>query len=139
MSAPPPGQFGNEHKAPSITPNRTRAGVGAVGGGTGLVAIAQSIAPGTTREVLLYLVPFVSFIIGSLLYYLEVQASRYLERRAVNNARRTLVRALDNPRTSAQHKARIRKKLEYLEELETAAELERVRFIGLIVPQVPED
>ncbi|TCO33063.1 hypothetical protein EV652_10362 [Kribbella steppae] len=55
------------------------------------------------------------------LYYLEVQASRYLERRLVNNARKTLEKQLDGNRTSKEHKVRIRKKLEELEEAVASA------------------
>lgn len=115
-----------------IAPNSTRAGMGGVGGGTGLVAIAQTIGSGTTTgEILLYLAPFVSFIVGSVLYYLEIQASRYLERRAVSNARNTLIQQLTNPHTTEDHKAKIRKLLERLEESVATAELERVKLIGV--------
>ena len=115
-----------------IAPNSTRAGMGGVGGGTGLVAIAQTIGSGTTTgEILFYLAPFVSFIVGSVLYYLEIQASRYLERRAVSNARNTLIQQLTNPHTTEDHKAKIRKLLERLEESVATAELERVKLIGV--------
>ena len=80
------------------SPNSVRAGVGGVGGGTGLVAIAQSLGPGSTvGAILLYAAPAVSVVIGTSLFYLEVQATRYLERRLVNNARRTLERQLASP------------------------------------------
>jgi hypothetical protein len=109
--------------------------MGGVGGGTGLVAIAQSIGPGTTTgEILLYLAPFVSFIVGSTLYYIEVQASRYLEHRAVSNAQKTLVGQLLNPHTTEEHKAKIRKLLEKLEESVATAELERVKLIDVPPP-----
>jgi hypothetical protein len=118
-----------------IAPNSTRAGIGGVGGGTGLVAIAQSIGPGTTAgEILLYLSPFASFVVGSILYYFEVQASRYLEHRAVSNARKTLVQQLSSPHTTEEHKVKIRKLLERLEESVATAELERVKLIGAPPP-----
>jgi hypothetical protein len=81
-----------------LTPSSARASIGGIGGGTGLVAIAQTIGPHTTAgAILLYLAPAISFIAGAALYYLEVQASQYLERRLVASARRTLERQLDNP------------------------------------------
>lgn len=115
------------------SPNSVRAGVGGVGGGTGLVAIAQSLGPGSTvGAILLYAAPAVSVVIGTSLFYLEVQATRYLERRLVNNARRTLERQLASPHTSDAHKAKITRMLEDLEQSIAAAELERVK-IGVSV------
>lgn len=100
-----------------------------------MVAIAQTIGASTTKgEILLYLAPFVSFIVGSILYYIEVQASRYLERRAVSSARKTLIQQLTNPHTTEEHKAKIRKLLERLEESVATAELERVKLIGAPPP-----
>ena len=128
---------GEDSRTIRIAPNSTRAGIGGVGGGTGLVAVAQSIGPGTvTGQVLLYLSPFVSFVVGSILYYMEIQASRYLERRAVINARKTLIEQLASPHTTEEHKAKIRKLLERLEESVAAAELERVKLIGIHLPPV---
>ena len=119
----------------SSAPNSTRAGIGGVGGGTGLVAIAQTVGPHTTLGmILLYLAPATSFVIGAALYYVEVQASRYLERRVINSARKTLERQLDSNRTSDSHKVRIRKMLEELEVSEASAELDRVRLLR-ITPQ----
>ncbi len=118
-----------------FTPGSARAGIGGVGGGTGLVAVAQSIGPHTTLgAILLYLAPATSFVTGAILYYFEVQASRYLERRVVNNARKTLERQLDSPRTSKEHKAKIRTMLEDLEVTVAAAELQRVKLIGVPLP-----
>jgi hypothetical protein len=117
--------------SPRLTPNSKRSTVAGVGGGTGLVALAQSVigADTTLGAVILYIAPAMSFVAGATLYYLEVQASRYLERRLVNNARKTLERQLDGNRTSNEHKARIRRKLEELEEAVASAELERVRLL----------
>jgi hypothetical protein len=113
-----------------IVPSRARAGIGGIGGGTGLVAIAQSIGPHTALgATILYLSPAASYVVGLLLFYGEIQASRYLELRLVANARKTLERQLDNPRTSASHKAKIRRKLEQLEESIAATELERIKVI----------
>jgi len=115
-----------------LTPSSARASIGGVGGGTGLVAIAQSVGPNTAiGAILLYLAPATSFVVGAVLYYMEVQASRYLEKRLVNGARKTLERQLDNPRTSDEHKASIRAMLEEMERSVATAELERVRLMGI--------
>lgn len=91
--------------------------------------MAQTIGPETTAgALLLYIAPAASIVVGALLYYLELQASRYLERRVVNSARRTLERQLDNPRTSPEHKAKMRVMLEELEETVATTELERVKL-----------
>jgi hypothetical protein len=66
---------------------------------------------------------------------MEIQVSRYLEHRAVISARKTLVDQLASPHTTEEHKAKIRKLLERLEESVAAAELERVKLIG--IPLLP--
>lgn len=114
----------------ALKPSSTRAGVGGVGGGTGLVALAQVIGPKTPLgSTILYLAPAISFAVGIVLYYLEAQASNYLERRLVNNARKTLVAQLDNPLMSTTHKNKIRKLLEEMEESVAKAQVERVKLI----------
>lgn len=116
----------------ALKPSSTRAGVGGVGGGTGIVALAQVIGPKTPLgSTILYLAPAISFVIGIVLYYLEAQASSYLERRLVNNARKTLMAQLDNPLMSTTHKNKIRKMLEELEESVAKAQVERVKLIRL--------
>lgn len=113
-------------------PKPTGAGLGGVGAGTGVVAIAQSMGPNTALgAVLLYLSPSISFIVGLAFYYLQVQASRYFEKRLIGNAKKTLERQLDNPKTSEEHKAKIRAMLEDLEQFVATQELERVKLIGL--------
>jgi hypothetical protein len=130
-----PQDFRRQDAGARTAPSSVRAGVGGVGGGTGLVALAQSIGANTTvGALLLYVAPAVSIVVGAGLYYLEVQANRYLERRLVNNARKTLVQQLSSPHTSDEHKARIRRMLEDLEHTIATAELERVK-IGIPLKQ----
>jgi len=62
---------------------------------------------------------------------MKIQTGRYLDRRVINGARKTLAQQLDNPRTSDDHKAKIRKLLEDLEEAVATSELQRVKLIGL--------
>ena len=115
-----------------LRPNSTRASIGGVGGGTGLVAVAQAIGSTTTAgTIILYLAPAISFFVGIVLYFFEAQTSRYLERRLLNNARRTLEQQLDNPRLTSSHKNKIRKLLEELEESVAKAEVSRVKLIDI--------
>jgi hypothetical protein len=115
-----------------LKPNPTRAGIGGVSGGTGLVALAQAIGPTTPAgAIILYLSPAISFFIGIALYYLEAETSRYLERRLLNNARKTLEQQLDNPRFSNAYKSRIRKLLEELEEAVATSQVERVKLLTI--------
>jgi hypothetical protein len=115
-----------------LRPNSTRASVGGVGGGTGLVALAQAIGPKTAAgAIILYLAPAISFFVGIVLYYFEVQTSRYLERRLLNNARRALEQQIDNPRFTNAHKNKIRKLLEELEESVAKSQVERVKLISI--------
>lgn len=81
--------------------------------------------------MLLYLAPAATFAIGVALYFVQVQVSRFFERRLVNNARKTLEQQLANSHTSARHKADIRKMLEELEKSVASAEVARVKLIGL--------
>lgn len=119
-------------KETSLKPSSARAGIGGIGGGTGMVALAQAIGPKTILgAVILYLAPTISFMVGLVLYYFEALTSRYLERRLVNSARKTLQQQLDNPLTSTAHKNRIRKLLEELEESVATAQVERVKLIGI--------
>jgi hypothetical protein len=125
-STQPPEPEGNRLR-PSA-----RASIGGVGGGTGLVAIAQSVGSDTTLgAILLYLAPTVSFVVGALLLYLETQASRFLERRVIKGARKTLQAQLEDRHTSVEHKARIRAMLEEMETSVAWRELERARIIGV--------
>lgn len=113
-------------------PNSARASIGGVGGGTGLVALAQAIGPRTAAgAIILYLSPAISVFVGIVLYYFEVQASRYLERRVLNSARKTLEQQLDNPRLTNAHKNRVRKLLEELEESVARSEVYRVKLISI--------
>lgn len=114
----------------ALAPSSTLASVGGVGGGTGIVALAQAIGPGTKLgAMLLYLAPSISVGVGGALYFLETQVNRYFEQRLVKNAHQTLERQLDNPRTSYEHKTKIRSLLEELDLTEAQTELERVRGV----------
>jgi hypothetical protein len=53
------------------------AGLGGVGLGTGVIALAQAVAPSTAAgAILLYASPAVTFFTGLALYYTQIQAIR---------------------------------------------------------------
>jgi hypothetical protein len=119
----------------ALTPSRTRAGIGGVGTGTGIIAIAQAIGSHTILgQALTYCAPAITLVGWTALYFLEVQASRYQWQRAVNSARKTLERHLDNPRTSAAHKKEIQRMLEQLEKTEASRKLDRVKLTHVLPP-----
>lgn len=118
------------------TPSKAGPGVGGAGFGTGLVAIAQSIGPSTpVGAVLLYAAPAASVLIGSGLYFIELQLGRYLQGRLARGAIRTLTKQLENQQTSSEHKKRLRKQLEEVEAVVATSEVERVRQIGKLPPR----
>lgn len=122
-------------EAASPSSATARAGLAGAGGGTGLVAFAQSVSPdSTTKSLLLYLAPSVSVIFGTLVFFIEAQTSRYLQQRLVRRLRRTLEEYLQNPHTSDEHKLALRQRLEQVEQTVTLQEVERIRVIGAVPP-----
>lgn len=106
------------------------AGIGGIGGGTGLVAIAQTVGAHTVLgEVLLYIAPAVSVIAGTIFYQLKLQADWYGERWQIKRARKTLEHQLSYPHTSEEHKAQIRKLLEELDHAVATAEINRIKLL----------
>jgi hypothetical protein len=116
-----------------------RAGLAGAGGGTSLLLIAESLPAGSVRSIALYVAPSASVIIGSIFFYVEIQAKRYLQQRLVKRLRRTLEEYLQNPLTSEEHKAALRKRLELVEQTVTLQEVERIRVIGILPTHDQED
>ncbi|GGV90111.1 MULTISPECIES: hypothetical protein [Streptomyces] len=115
----------------STPQNSINAGLGGVGGGTGMVAIAHSVGVDTALgQTLLYAAPAVSVIAGSLLYNLKLQAEWYTERWQVGRARKTLEKQLKYPHTSTEHKTEIKALLEELDHAAANAELERIKLFS---------
>ena len=109
----------------------TRAGLAGAGGGTGLVVLAESLgASSTMREVLVYVAPSVSVIVGAVTFYIEIATKRYLQRRLVKSIRERLQEYLKNPATSPEHKAALVRQLEALEQTDVIQDIERVRIVG---------
>jgi hypothetical protein len=72
--------------------------VGAIGSGTGLVAIAQILGTDTLpSKIILYLAPFATFIMGSVLLYFMRGASRYFQQRDYRKVRRAIIAVLEDP------------------------------------------
>ena len=106
------------------------AGIGGVGGGTSMIAIAQVVGTHTVvGQVLMYVAPTVSVIAGTVLYQLKLQADWYGERWQVRRARKTLEKQLNSPHASDDHKAWIKMKLEEVDHAVAEAELRRVRLM----------
>lgn len=122
-------------------PSRTtvRAGLAGAGGGTSLVLVAESFPPGSLRSIALYVAPSASVIIGSIFFYVEIQAKRYLQQRLVRRLRLTLEEYLQNPHTSEEHKITLRKRLELVEQTVTLQEVERIRVIGILPAHAQQD
>lgn len=115
-------------RSPS-TPS-VNAGLGGVGGGTSMIAIAQVVGTHTVvGQALMYLAPTISVLAGAALYQLKLQADWYGERLQVRRARKTLEKQLNSPHATDDHKAWIRKKLEEVDQAVAEAELSRVRLI----------
>lgn len=107
------------------------SGLGGVGGGTGVVAIANSIGLHTVAgQTLIYLAPAFSVVAGSFFYMLKNQADWYSERWQIKRARKTLEKSLNYPHTSEDHKRRIREMLEEIDANVATTELDRIKLLG---------
>lgn len=110
---------------------KARAGLAGAGGGTGLVAVAESLpVDPSVKSLLVYAAPTVAVLFGSLVLFAQVQMSRYLQQRLVKRVRRDLEECLKNPHTSDEHKKRIRDRLEDLENVVTIQDIERIKVIA---------
>jgi hypothetical protein len=88
--------------------------VGAIGSGTGLVALAQIVGTNTLPgKVILYLAPFATFIMGSVLLYLMRGASRYFQQRDYRKVRRAIIAVLED--SSADETVRLAAKAALIE------------------------
>lgn len=121
MSQPPQ----DSHDSPPVT-----VGVDAVaataGSGTLAFVIAQTL-PDPYRFWLSALAPTISAASGAMWVFLRTLATRRWRKRemdsAIKKAKQTLQAAIDNDKTSATHRAKLRKDLEELELLEVRSDL----------------
>lgn len=127
----PPESAGAIIAQPRSNRPTVRAGVAGAGSGTSLLLLAESLPESTIRTIMTYAAPSVSVFLGVVAFYLELQARRYFQQRLVRRVRRTLEAYLENPHTSAAHKAALRQRLEQIEEVVTSQEVERIRVLGV--------
>ena len=116
-----------------ISSNSINAGIGGVGGGTGVVAIAQAVGVHSIIGQIVDLrrsVPYRS-LLEHRLGQLSFEAALYIERRRSNRTRKILEQQLSYPHTSDDHKAKIRISLEELDRSIVASELARIRLTDL--------
>lgn len=105
----------------------TRAGLAGAGGGTGLIALSESLsASSSLKHVLLYIAPSASIIFGAIGYVMQVEAARLWRRSVIRRGRREVQAFLDNPAFSDERKTAIREEWEKTEQSLTLDELERM-------------
>jgi hypothetical protein len=120
--------------------SKTGAGAAGVGGGTLLVVIANSLSENNkAKPLLIWAAPSVAVFLGGLWLWLQVKIANYLRDREVqaliNNAKRTLEEALNNPKTSEPHRARIRRQLEKLEQVSIERQMERIKAFRIVTEE----
>jgi hypothetical protein len=109
-----------------VAGNVTTAGTGTFVAGIGLLIGADT----TGGQVVLVLAPALSVVLGWGVVYVRVSAARFLEERQAKHARQTLERAIANAGTSEERRARLRSRLEHLEDGLIDRALERVTVVA---------
>jgi hypothetical protein len=83
--------------------------------------------------------PSVSVFLGGLWLWVQVKIANYMRDRDVrlelSKAQKTFEGALNNPKTSESHKARIRKQLEKLEQLSVDRHMERIKSLNIVTEE----
>ena len=104
-----------------------RAGLAGAGGGTSLVAVAQSLGAGNNlKPLLLWIAPSASVAFGTLGFYLQVEAQRLWRRRVVRRTRKAVEAFLSNPLISQERKETVRAQWETAEQSLTLEEIDRI-------------
>jgi hypothetical protein len=85
---------------------------------------------GAVRDVVLYVSPSISVVAGALEFYAEQMAVRALQKRIVDRLRRNAEAIFENPHTSDEHKAKVRKQLEEAEQAIFKGEIARIKILG---------
>src|SRR6185503_1571033 len=85
------------------------------------------------KSWMIIIAPSASVAVSVCYAWIKISLERYLKKRELKSkfsqARNTLLEALDNPRTSEEHRAQLRKELEQLELLLVQSDLERIRLL----------
>lgn len=106
------------------------AGLGGIGGGTGLVAISQLVGSDTFWGALfMYAAPTISVVAGIVVYQIGLQTAWYAERWQIRRARKTLIKQLSDRNLSDDHKSKVRNMLEEIDNVVAEAELNRIKEI----------
>lgn len=110
------------------------AGAAGIGGGTLLVAFANSLdANNRFKPWLLLAAPSVSLALSAIWLWSRLRISNYLRDREVAavlaRTRATLAAAIANPEASDEHRANLRKQLEELDRVAVAREMEKVKML----------
>ncbi len=124
------------NKTPERRSARTTTGAGATGAsaGTLLVLLARNLPENNPwKSWALILAPSLAVLLSWLLIKVRYEADYYLTRRnrerIFDNITTKIGKALDNPLTSEEHKASMRKELEQVEKLRIDAEREQLQLV----------
>lgn len=115
----------------------TSAGIAGAGGGTLLTVVAASL-PETNvlKPWLLYLAPSVAIALSAVWLWIQKSIANHFREREVQDlfdrARATLQTALDNPKTSPEHRQRLQQQMEELETLGVARIMARIQTIKIL-------
>src|SRR5262245_29453773 len=110
-----------------VSVSKTAQAVSGAGVGTGAIGLAQLVGFHTTwGQVLIWAAPSIGFTSRWLLVVLNASINRMITKWKVRGSLKTLHKQLQNPHTSAEHKASIIKRIEEAESLIGRAELVRI-------------
>jgi Na+/melibiose symporter-like transporter len=114
---------------------RIKGGVTAAGVGTFLIYIVNNLPDENAyKSWLVLIVPFFSFVICALWIWFKSNIEKYRTEKelisSINRAKQTLNEALDNPKTSEEHRRKIRKTLEDLELLIVDIQFSKVKTMA---------
>jgi hypothetical protein len=112
--------------------SRAGASLAGAGGGTLLVLLARALPDGSPwKPWATLLAPTLSVTMSAALLWLTATVNTYFRIKRkdwfLNRIQANLEKALDNPRTSAEHKDKLRKHLEELEIAKTEADLQLIK------------
>lgn len=111
------------------------AGFTGAGSGTVLVLLANNL-PETSalKSWLVILAPSVSILMGSIYHWVKSKVSEHFAQKdftaAIESARETLNRALNNSTTTEAHKEVLREQLEKLEKIEADVKMNKVKILA---------
>jgi hypothetical protein len=87
------------------------------------------------KPVLLYVAPSASVVLGTMGYYIQVEAARLWRRRVLRRGRKDVQAFLNNPDISDRRKEVVREQWEKTEQSLTLEELERMSVHTSLLPE----